>query len=476
MARTTRSKAVAPTKSGSAERAPAADNSESSSALPVQTNNPPRVFILPTEASADARVVSLLCARTGKPARYLVCPESGIYEFTRVSALKSTPKSWLIEPGPPNGGPLSTSQSETLGESRVFHARITKGADLYVATPVDPLFLVLPAVATHPVSSTAKADEKKLFLSGDDHFDSIAQLSPHLTEILRWAGGKLQKLLESRMASICDTVEAGDELMFRFSEEKLLNELLGKARSLARQALPKSMEEKFVTKALEAPMLGLKVRDVSTDTAKSTVVGEDTAEEKEQCSVSTPMSPRGADSQSSASASDATASFASDISMTSTAATSLLATPELDEEEAKGTVTDLTSAVQARPEIVALQRLRVAFSYICSAYLSPARAASVKALLARDVGASMVDFAPLDAYLAKIAKMREDAASARSMSDYSRKRVLDDDEAAERAEKKRLKEEEDRRKKAGESRGVKNLKKVNTTGMKKMSDFFKKKA
>ena len=40
---------------------------------------------------------------------------------------------------------------------------------------------------------------------------------------------------------------------------------------------------------------------------------------------------------------------------------------------------------------------------------------------------------------------------------------------------KRKKDEEDKRQKAGESRGVKNLKKVNVTGMKKMSDFFKKK-
>lgn len=51
----------------------------------------------------------------------------------------------------------------------------------------------------------------------------------------------------------------------------------------------------------------------------------------------------------------------------------------------------------------------------------------------------------------------------------------DDDEAIEsRAEKKRKKEEDEKRKKAGESRGVKDLKKVDTTGMKKLSDFFGK--
>ena len=52
----------------------------------------------------------------------------------------------------------------------------------------------------------------------------------------------------------------------------------------------------------------------------------------------------------------------------------------------------------------------------------------------------------------------------------------EDDETIEiRAEKKRKKEEEDNRKKAGVSMGLRKLQKVNTSGMKKMSDFFKKK-
>jgi Ydr279p protein family (RNase H2 complex component). len=50
------------------------------------------------------------------------------------------------------------------------------------------------------------------------------------------------------------------------------------------------------------------------------------------------------------------------------------------------------------------------------------------------------------------------------------------DAAESRAEKKRRKEEEDKRKNTGQSRGVKELKKVDTSGMKKMSDFFGKAA
>lgn len=55
--------------------------------------------------------------------------------------------------------------------------------------------------------------------------------------------------------------------------------------------------------------------------------------------------------------------------------------------------------------------------------------------------------------------------------------MYEEDDAAEtRAEKKRRKEEEEEKKKAGESRGIRDLKKVDTKGMKKMSDFFGKAA
>ena len=134
-----------------------------------------------------------------------------------------------------------------------------------------------------------------------------------------------------------------------------------------------------------------------------------------------------------------------------------------------------------RPEINApkgvtdLLRLRTAFLFICSNYIPPHVTVSLKNSLLSN--SSPTDFSPLDAHLAHLAKLRQDALAARSLGDMSRKRsLLDDEEDELRAEKKQKKEEEEKRKKAGESRGVKNLKKVNTTGMKKMSDFFKKKA
>ena len=84
------------------------------------------------------------------------------------------------------------------------------------------------------------------------------------------------------------------------------------------------------------------------------------------------------------------------------------------------------------------------------------------------------NFAPLTEHLSAIAKLKSEAAALRSISDnISRKRQLeyDEDKIAEREEKKRKKEEEDKKKKS-EGRGIKALKKVDTTGMKKMSAFF----
>ncbi|RYP82805.1 hypothetical protein DL770_005515 [Monosporascus sp. CRB-9-2] len=450
MARTTRSKAGAG--GGATPTAPKTSTTSSQSryVLPSESMNPPKIFVLPKKATEEARIVSLLNPRYAKPTRYLVCPETGIYEFTKVAAPKTTPRSWLIECSAT--GALAAKTDEDGVELGTY---ITKGADLFIATPIDPLFLVLPALAA------ASKSEKRFFLSSDDHFDSILQDSPHLAEVLRW--GNVRRVLESRMAAACETSQGGDELMFRFSEEKLLDELVSKAKRMADQPLPKSMEEKFVTKVLEAPMLGVK-REATLSVSQSQGESVLTPE-----SETTPSTVESSESQSSASS---LASATSDPSEASTAATSVT------EESTTTTVTSTTEVVaatlQTSEEVTKLQSLRTAFQFICSSYVMPAQAAELKKML-EERKSSLADFAPLDDYLARIAKMRQDALAERSMGDYSRKRVVDDEEAAERAEKKRKKEEDDKRKKAGQSRGVRDLQKVNTRGMKKMSDFFKKK-
>lgn len=385
--------------------------------LPADSTNPSKVVILPAKATSEAKVVSLKNPRYSKPTRYLICPETGAYEFTRISASKTTPCSWLIEGSIKKEGDGSTKKEDVRGSLDV---QVTKGADLFIATPVDPLFLALPALQAQFTSTS-----KRMFLSSDDHFDTISEGTPHWRETLRWP--KWREAVESRLAALCDTAEAGDEVMFRLSEEKLLDQLLSKARRMSEAGLPKSMEERFVIKALEAPVLGVKKSDPVTalQTQEST------------------LSDGKIESQS---------------SEVSTAATSL--------------ADDAESAMVASDEVTRLQRLRIAFNFICSSYVPPSMASVLKKMLVDDKGS--IDFSALDDYIAQLTKLRQEAMISRSASDYSRKRALDEEDE-DRREKRRKKEDEEKRKKAGESRGVKELKKVNVSGMKKMSHFFKPK-
>lgn len=405
--------------------------------LPAANENPEKLFVLPERASSEARVVSLPNPRTSKPARYLVCPTSGIYEFTKVSAPRTSPRSWLLE---------GTSTGKD-GDKKTTEAQITKSAELYVASSIDPVFLVLPALAAQV--STKADPPKRMFLSSDDHFESLPQEDSHMSEILRWEATR--KLLESRMAAVCDTVEAGDESMFRLNEDKLVEVVLAKAKRLSEAGLPKSLREKFVTKALEAP-----VSSVRSTQAKPTPSEQSNTES----GVSTPQN-ESADSQSSVSTVDTATSA---ISAASTAATSVA-------DETEATANEVTTAMQASPEIVNLQSLKIAFNFICSRYVPPILATVLKEKLSSQ---KTMDMAPLEEYTTRLAKLRQEATLARSASDFSRKRNRDEEDE-ERAEKRRKKEEEEKRKKANESRGVRDLKKVNVSGMKKMSDFFKKK-
>ncbi|RSL88289.1 hypothetical protein CEP51_001804 [Fusarium floridanum] len=367
----------------------------------TRSENPSKIFILPSKATPNARIVTLPNPRHARPARYLVCPETGIYEFTKIAAPKATPRSWLIENGE--------------------DADISMGQELYMATLIDPVFLVLPAL-----TEQTKGSEKRLFLSSDDHFDHLPEESSHLSEILRCE--KTRKLIESRMGAVCDTVEAGDETMFRINNERLVNVILEKARRMGQ--LPASMEEKFVKKALEAPVLAQK-RELKTETSQPTTE-----------TVETPA--------------DSTDSQSTTTDTQPSTATSLT------------TITDdVVTAIQASAEVTGLQRLRVAFSFICSSYIAPSLATELQAAVEK-----AVDFSLLDDYLSTLAKFRAEAIASHSI-DYSRKR--DRDEEEDEARVKKRKAEEEKKKKSLESRGVRDLKKVNTKGMKKMSDFFKKK-
>jgi hypothetical protein len=138
-----------------------------------------------------------------------------------------------------------------------------------------------------------------------------------------------------------------------------------------------------------------------------------------------------------------------------------------------------TSSTSAHPEIDApcgipeLLRLRTALDFILSSYLPH----HLKAVLTKTLESNtIIDFAPLNSHLAHLSELRAEVFALRSISaNLSHKRPMeDDDEAAQaREEKKRKKDEEERRRKQ-ESRGVKQLRKVDVSGMKKLSEWFGK--
>ncbi|KAG5940927.1 hypothetical protein E4U53_007520 [Claviceps sorghi] len=399
-------------------------------ALESRQGSPQHVFILPKAAAPDARIVTLPHPRSGRPSRYLFCPKSGIYEFTKICAPKHAPTSWLIDTKSGCGDDAARDDKEAGARTEI----ISNGA-MYVATKLDPLFLVLPSLVD--AKADRRSDEKKrLFLTTDDHFDKLPDENSHFSDILRCTATRA--LIESRMEVVCDTVDAGGEKMFRLSDKKLLATIIQKAQRMGEGGLPPTMEEKFVKKTLEAPVLLSR-------------------------SVSVPHQPP-SKSEDAPDSGDSTPVTDSSTSQ-STAATSVV-------EEAGG-VEIAPAALQASPEVAALQRLRVAFDFLCSRYI-PSAAAELLRKQLWQVEESAVDFAPLNKYMAGLAEIRAEALAASSVADYSSKRLRDEEQDEIRQEKKRKLEEEKKRK-ANESRGVRDLKKVNTKGMMKLSHFFKAK-
>lgn len=429
-----------------------------------QASKPPKLFILPGGTSADGKILSLSNPRTSAPCQYYFCPEKGIYEFTRIAAPTSAYRSWLVGSGqklvstrvegelPVTAGKSftehcgqSTSSSTAAGEGHkksrsMSEGYIVKSAELFIATPFDPLFLLLPGL--YPSSSSAKSiPTRQLFRPGDDILDELAGGSRGLALII--SDATTRQNMEARLQTVCDCVEAADERMYRLNDGKLLRELMAKARKMVDVGLPASIEERFVRKALEMPMIAIKHEESSMSQARQSF--EETSGSFHE--------PEPTGTQSSVST---TVSSMSEYSLSTTATT----IGEQATSPASECVTDLL-------------RLRTSFTFISSAYVPAHLSLMLDAMLLEP--ACSVDFKPLHEYLAHIARTRAEVLSSRSLSDFSRKRSMnEDDEAAEtRAEKKRKKEDEEKRKKAGESRGVKDLKRVDTSGMRKLSDFFK---
>lgn len=416
-----RTRSAPPTKQSSS-------SDQQSQPQPAETTvKPSKTLILPSSASPDARFFTLPNPRSGVLTRYFFCPNLGVYEFTVVAS--QFPRSILY-----------TSE----GKDQKSQGTISKTAELLVATPIDILFFAIPLLC----SSRSSNEGKRLFQPLDDIIDS-QELPKHLRYILYNA--TYRDTLLRRVEAVCDSVEAGDENMFRVNETKLLQELVAKAERMAAQGLPKSLEERLVKQVLAAPLVAV----TRTDVAKSSTTPKEDENEGE--------SQENKDTQSTATTTDTSASATSDSATPASETTPAPAEEELPEQ-------------QICPEpIVRLQRLSTALNFLKSSYINSDLCTKLDELISAPE--TPIDFKPLNDHLKHLADLRAEALASRSLGDFSRKRNAEDDDAAEsRAEKKRRLEEEEKKKKAAESRGVRELKKVNTSGMKKMSDFFGKAA
>ncbi|KAG8626296.1 hypothetical protein KVT40_005241 [Elsinoe batatas] len=430
--RTTRKSQPAP-----AKKDEAVDNNGPS--LAPSSTNPPLLFILPKDRSIDAKIVTLPNPASGAQNRYFYDPSHGLYDFTKISAPKKEPSSWLLAPGSGKDDASTTTKSMDLSNGYTL-----EDAGIFVATEVDPIFFILPNLL-----ADASQSGKQLFVTLDDHLDNVGSSSEVLRDIL--SSRSVKPRLDIAMDLVCDKVEAGDDSMFRVNLEKLTRMLLSKAEKVVKAGLPPSMEEKFVKEALQAP---------TSLRTQMEMVAELEKESREEVIQAEPSQEQ---SQSTATSSLADAS---QDSLTSATSVSTTAT----------SMADAATDASEDEEVRRLLRLRTAFNFILASYVHGKFHDQLRAPLLKPK--SPVDFGPLDKKLSEIAALKKEAQTLRSLSDnVGRKRGFEeDDEAAEaRAEKKRKKEDEEAKKKA-QSRAIKQLAKADTSGMKKLSSFFSKPA
>lgn len=424
----TRSAANSPVK-----KSPTSTVSTGNASTPAP-DDPRKILLIPADLSCDARLLLLPHPRDGTKKRFLFCPIKGLFEFSRIAAPTTEFRSILLV------NEESDTRIPNSSDMTVDEGYINKDANILVATPFDVLFLLLPLL---PSSMTSSA--KVLFQPLDDLLDTQLSEHKHLQHLVSTG----RQTIEARLHVFCDTIDAGDETMFRINEDKILKTLARKAEKVVEQGLPISLEERFVTRALDAPVLSVKREDVSVTTIEQSGTPSEDADTKTESF----------DSQSTTASSAPSVVF-SEVSVASSVTTM---PPEPASEPISA-------------QLKHLQRLKVALDFIMASYmpLSLSRIIDEKMI----AGKLLADFEPLHRHLKTLATLRAEAIASRSLTDFNRKRGnADDDEAAEeRAEKKRKLDEEEKRKKAGESRGVRDLKKVNVSGMKKMSDFFTKKA
>jgi len=415
------------------------ESTKAPKSLPPPDPHPNKVFILPKSTSGSRRLVSLKCPAKSTETQYLFDSEQGFLEIKRIGDSRTIPRSWLLvrvseddEAATVAGAEEKNSKSSEFSPHSELAGYISRNQDLFVATPMDPLFFLISILS--PTGVAAKNSSSNKFLTLDDHIDSVGDVPKAFEQCLRNKACR-EKVVE-RLRACCDTVEAGEDSMFRISHEKLSKIIYSKATALAKGGLPPSLEARFVTRILHVPMISKSKAVPETDTEAGKGASQDTLVASESQINDAPAA--AVDSQ-----------------------TTLAEEPEV-------------TTATASEEVTHLLRLKTALQFILRSYVRPDLHDTI---LSSIKSTSLVDFAPLDAHMAMIETAHAEVKALRAISDnISRKRSAEDEElAAEREDKHRKKEEEDKRKKNA-SKGVKDLAKVNTKGMKKMSAFFTKKA
>ncbi|KAF8462988.1 ribonuclease H2, subunit B [Kalaharituber pfeilii] len=433
-------------KSAKAAKARSAASSSDPSATDVNTtvdgassSSPPQaahpnaaIFIVPSaQASdpADLTVVALPHPATQAPTRYLLHSSLGLHEIKKITLPISVPRSWLVLPSPcENGGGKRSDGTE----SPMGAGQTVPDSSLYICTPIDPLFLLVG----HLLSLSH-------FLPLDDILDPLIESSKHWGKILK-ANTKSEGLIKARIRSICDSVDAGGEMTYRINKNKLMKVLVEKCRRMVKgDSFPTSMEEEFVKKALTKPIGGESTLRLADEEKRNKKEEENEASEGTKDEIA-PQPPTPKDS------------FADSQDSSLPKSISTLAINPFPEPNIP-------------PEISHLMRLRISAQFL-SSYLSSSVATELSSHLA-----TVHDFTPLDNYIADIAKMKQELFVMRA-GDYSIKRSIEEEgEAESKRKRKREEEEEEKKRKKNLSSGVKNLAKVNTKGMMKMTAFFKKK-
>lgn len=400
----------------------------------MQQREPLKHFILPKGLSKSARFLLLRHPRSSKSQRFLFCPEHGLFQFTKVNTPANDPRSLLFsKPSQDTSLDADTILQVQKEGGTISGGYISKSPELFIATPFDLAFLLIALILPTTLKSS-----KSLFQPLDDILEDHIQEDRHL----RYLYNHGRRFFDQAVIKFCDQIDGGDEQLYRPNEDKTLSLIMQKVDAVIQAGLPASLDDKFVKRKLEMPVLSIKRENSSFSTTLD-------SPSLDNCDTSS----ENLESQSSAASSAPSLVFS--------------------EASASSSMTTITTETVSS-KIHDLQQQSIVLEFILASYVPPSVADRLQARFATK--GSPLDLAPLREHLETIAKMKADAAASRSLGDFSRKRGLDDAEAAElREEKKRKQEEAEQKKKASESRGVRDLKKVNVSGMKKMSDFFAKK-